>query len=163
MDRRNAFAVTIDADKLTKAEAIYLLKAIAAGKAEMSFSGDGVVWVHESEHDTFISMAAQGKASVHKNLPTRYYKVPADSNEVGILTRDNKEKYVLVTPENITKADKLVAKADDTIVTEKYLSSLTLTKLKAWVKERGIADQVDLRKKKSDIILQVLKILYGEE
>ena len=97
MDRRYAFAVTIDADKLTKAEAIYLLKAIAAGKAEMSFNGDGVVWVHESEHDTFLQLAKGGKVAIKENMPKRFVK---DKNGTIKATDGT---YRIATPDDIDK------------------------------------------------------------
>ena len=154
--------MNIDVAKLTTTQKTVLLKQILDSKVEADCLTPDIYIEDEVIKDEMLTLIKAGKGECKGGFPKRWVIADTEalskSTEPSILDRDNK-KYVKLTEEHLATSEKVFKTVENREVTAKFLDSMLLTPLKAWIKARGIADLVDLRLKKEDIIDNVLDVL----
>ena len=162
MNRKQSMIVNVDVKKLKAAEKTKLLTQIVESQIEADCLLPDIYVDNEEIKDEMLTLIKGGSVKCKHGFPKRWViadtKALSKSTEPSILDRDNK-KYVKLTEEHLATSGEVFRTVENMEVTEKFLDSMLLTPLKAWIKARGIADVVDLRLKKADIIDNVLDVL----
>jgi hypothetical protein len=162
-NRKQSMIVQVDVSAMTPTQRKDLLQDIIDSNGMNCDCITKDIYVFdEKKKDEMLTLIKAGKGSCKGGFPKRWViadsKALSKSTEPSILDRDNK-KYVKLTEEHLATSDKVFKTVENREVTAKFLDSMLLKPLKAWIKARGIADVVDLRLKKADIIDNVLDVL----
>ena len=106
------------------------------------------------------SIVKKGLMKVKDNMP-KVFAETTDLKADGELSVDGTKKLVALTSENIVDYDEYLSeKPEGYSVTAKYLSGLTATALKNFIKARPLLDdEIKLNLKRETILKQLLELL----
>ena len=121
---------------------------------------DFVCYAYPESEDTILLDVKSKKVSIRNRFPKRFVET-TDLEAEGELSVDGKTKLVRLTEENLKDHSVFLKETPEKYkVTAKYLSGLTATALKAFIKARPKLDaQIKLNLKRETILKQLLNLL----